>query len=67
MERLMIDILLKQNFGGYEEKELKEFKNEKSTLHNIVHSATGSGKTYFIKEYSESITSVDKMQQCNKL
>ena len=52
--------MLKENFGEYDEKELKELKFEDSTLPTIFCSATESEKTHYVKKYLESITSVDK-------
>ena len=38
----------------------KNKKFEESILHTIVYGATRLGKTYFVKEFLESITNVDK-------
>ena len=40
---------LEETFGGFMKRSLVRF--EKSPLHTIVYGATGTGKTYFVKQY----------------
>ena len=42
---------LEENFGGFMNKNLVRFEYEKSPLHTIVYGGTGTGKTYFIRQY----------------
>ena len=42
---------LEENFGGFMDKSLVRSEFEKSPLHTIVYGATGTGKTYFVKQY----------------
>ena len=42
---------LEESFGGFMNKCLVRFEYEKSPLHAIVHGGTGTGKTYFIRQY----------------
>ena len=42
---------LEESFGGFMNRSLVRFEYEKSPLHTIVHDGTGTGKTYFIRQY----------------
>ena len=42
---------LEENFGGFMNRSLVKFEYEKSPLHTIVYCGTGTGKTYFIRQY----------------
>ena len=40
-----------ESFGGFMNRSLVRFEYEKSPLHTIVYGGTGTGKTYFIRQY----------------
>ena len=42
---------LEESFGGFMKRSLVRFEYEKSPLHTIVYGGTGTGKTYFIRQY----------------
>ena len=42
---------LEESFGGFMDRSLVRFEYEKSPLHTIVYGGTGTGKTYFIRQY----------------
>ena len=42
---------LEESFGGFMNRSLVRFEYEKSPLHAIVYGGTGTGKTYFIRQY----------------
>ena len=42
---------LEESFGSFMNRSLVRFKYEKSQLHTIVYGGTGTGKTYFIRQY----------------
>ena len=42
---------LEVSFGGFLNRSLVRFEYEKSPLHNIVYDGTGTGKTYFVRQY----------------
>ena len=42
---------LEESFGGFMNRSLVRFECEKSPLHTIVYGGTGTGKTYFIRQY----------------
>ena len=42
---------LEESFGGFMNWSLVRFEYEKSPLHTIVYGGTGTGKTYFIRQY----------------
>ena len=44
---------LEESFGGFMNRSLVRFEYEKSPLHTIVYGGTGTGKTYFIRQYSK--------------
>ena len=42
---------IEESFGGFMNWNLVRFEYEKSALHTIVYGGTGTGKTYFIRQY----------------
>ena len=42
---------LEESFGGFLNRSLVRFEYEMSPLHTIVYGGTGTGKTYFIRQY----------------
>ena len=42
---------LEEGFGGIKNRSLVRFEFEKSPLHTILYSGTGTGKTYFVRQY----------------
>ena len=42
---------LEESFGGFMNRSLARFEYEKSLLHTTVYGGTGTGKTYFIRQY----------------
>ena len=42
---------LEESFGGFMNRSLVRFEYVKSPLHAIVYGGTGTGKTYFIRQY----------------
>ena len=42
---------LDENFGGFINRGALRFEFEKSPLHTIIYGATGTGKTYFVRQY----------------
>ena len=42
---------LEESFGGFLNKSFVKFEFEKSLLHTIVYGGTGTGKTYFVRQY----------------
>ena len=42
---------LEESFGGFMNRSLVRFEYEKSPLHTFVNGGTGTGKTYFIRQY----------------
>ena len=42
---------LEESFGGFLNRSLVRFEYEKSPLHTIVYGGTGTGKTYFVRQY----------------
>ena len=42
---------LEESFGGFMNRSLVRFEYEKSPLHTIVYGGTGTGKTYFVRQY----------------
>ena len=42
---------LEGSFGGFMNRSLVRFEYEKSPLHTIVYRGTGTGKTYFVRQY----------------
>ena len=48
---MLKDAKLEATFGGFVNRKLVRFEFEKSPLRTIVYGATGTGKTYFVKQY----------------
>ena len=42
---------LEKSFGGFINKSLVKFEYAKSPLHTTSYGCTGTGKTYFIRQY----------------
>ena len=42
---------VEESFGGTMNKSLVRFEYEKSPLHTIVYGGTGTGNTYFVRQY----------------
>ena len=42
---------LEEKFGGFMNRSLVRFEYEKSPLHTIVYGGTGTGETYFTRQY----------------
>ena len=42
---------LEESFGGFMNRNLVRFEYEKSPFHTIVYGGTGTGKTYFVRQY----------------
>ena len=42
---------LEKSFGGFMNRSLVKFEYEKSPLHTIVYGGTGTGKTYFTRQF----------------
>ena len=42
---------LEESFGGFMNRSLVRFEYEKSPLNTIVYGGTGTGKTFFIRQY----------------
>ena len=42
---------LEESFGKFMNRSLVRFEYEKSPLHTIVYGGTGTGKTYFVRQY----------------
>ena len=53
---------LEESFGGFMNRSLVRFEYEKSPLHTIVYGGTGTGKTYFIRQYLK-LYSVQNQEQ----
>ena len=47
---------LEESFGVFMNRSLVRFEYEKSPLHTIVYGGTGTGKTYFIRQYLKLYT-----------
>ena len=59
---------LEESFGGFMNRSLVRFEYEKSPLHTIVYGGTGTGKTYFIRQYLKiySVQNQDQNQDQNQ-
>ena len=59
---------LEESFGGFMNRSLVRFEYEKSPLHNIVYGGTGTGQTYFIRQYLKlySVQNQDQNQNQNQ-
>ena len=53
---------LEESFGGFMNRNLVRFEYEKSPLHTIVYGGTGTGKTYFIRQYLKLYSVQDQNQ-----
>ena len=53
---------LEESFGGFMNRSLVRFGYEKSPLHTIVYGGTGTGKTYFIRQYLKLYLDHDQVQ-----
>ena len=53
---------LEESFGGLMNRSLVRFEYEKSPLHTIVYGGTGTGKTYFIRQYLKLYIDQDQDQ-----
>ena len=53
---------LEESFGGFTNRSLDRFEYEKSPLHTIVYGGTGTGKTYFIRQYLKLYLDHDQIQ-----
>ena len=53
---------LEESFGGFMNRSLVRFEYEKSTLHTIVYGGTGTGKTYFFRQYLKLYLDHDQVQ-----
>ena len=54
--------ILEESFGGFMNRSLVRFEYEKSPLHTIVYGGTGTGKTYFIRQYLKLYLDQDQVQ-----
>ena len=59
---------LEESFGGFMNRSVVRFEYEKSPLHTIVYGGTGTGKTYFIRQYLKlySVQNQDQNQDQNQ-
>ena len=53
---------LEESFGGFMNRSLVRFEYEKSPLHTIIYGGTGTGKTYFIRQYLKLYLDHDQVQ-----
>ena len=53
---------LEESFGGFMNRSLVKFEYEKSPLHTNVYGGTGTGKTYFIRQYLKFYLDHDQVQ-----
>ena len=53
---------LEESFGGFMNRSLFRSEYEKSPLHTIVYVGTGTGKTFFIRQYLKLYLDHDKVQ-----
>ena len=57
---------LEESFGGSMNRSLVRFEYEKSPLHTIVYGGTGTGKTYFIRQYLKLYLDQNQNQDQNQ-
>ena len=57
---------LEENFGGFMNRSLVRFEYENSPLHTIVYGGTGTGKTYFIRQYLKLYSDQNQDQNQNR-
>ena len=53
---------LEESFGGFLNRSLVRFEYEKSPLQTIVYGGTGTGKTYFNRQYLKLYLDLDQDQ-----
>ena len=62
---------LEENFGVFMNRSLVRFEFEKSPLHTVVYGGSGTGKTYFVRQYlklyqnGEAPAQLDNMARMN--
>ena len=56
---------MEESFVGFMNRSLVRFEYEKSPLHTIAYGGTGTGKTYFIRQYLK-LYSVQNQEQDQK-
>ena len=57
---------LEESFGGFMNRSLVRFEHEKSPLHTIVYGETGTGKTFFIRQYLKLYQDLNEDQNQNQ-
>ena len=57
---------LEESFGGFMNRSVVRFEYEKSPLHTIVYGGTGTGKTYFIRQYLKLYLDHGQVQDQNQ-
>ena len=57
---------LEESFGGFMNRSLVRFEYEKSPLYTFVYGGTGTGKTYFIRQYLKLCLDLDQDQNQNR-
>ena len=57
---------LEESFGGFMNRSLVRFEYEKSPLHTFVYGGTGTGKTFFIRQYLKLYSVQNKNQDQNQ-
>ena len=57
---------LEESFGGCVNRSLVRFEYEMSPLHTIFYCGTGTGKTYFIRQYLKLYLDSDQNQNQNQ-
>ena len=57
---------LEESFGGFMNRNLIKFEYEKSPLHTIAYGGTGTGKTYFIRQYLKLYSLQNRDQNQNQ-
>ena len=61
-----VNTKLEEKFGGFLYRTLVVFEFEKSPLHSNVYGATGTGKTYFVRQYLKLYLVGDQNQNQNQ-
>ena len=57
---------LEESFSGFMNRNLVRFEYEKSPLHTIVYGGTGTGKTFFIRQYLKLYSVQDQDENQNQ-